>query len=346
MKKVSRSDKQYKEIEKFKDYELTQCIAYEMAIRNPEIKELIVKRDAADIMDDFDEKWMDKINKISTKEEESAIMMEFLDDDPKRQGNFLLHEEMGKSIKLKCFFAIPKQSKSIINESMTNKHYVDYVSRGTQRVQASKSTLIDNDSIKTCFVDNGTVATNTGGTIHYSELFPELSRPLPIIPGELSKEIDLPINLELPVKDILAYIETIKDNYDNSKGEIFQVVTPLTDISKIDKEIFSIQIKVKKRGSGSSLDMPEKSQQEVYADLFFLYDVFYTSDIQKQGDKIQYFQNEMIDYYAKKVCKYHKIKDIDDVSQDIGTPRDQTVREYVKMMKYYIDDYGYKKLLV
>lgn len=31
-----RSDKQYKEIEKFRDYELTQCIAYEMAIRNAE----------------------------------------------------------------------------------------------------------------------------------------------------------------------------------------------------------------------------------------------------------------------------------------------------------------------
>lgn len=36
MEMPKRSDPQYIEIENFKDYELTNCIAYEMAIRNPE----------------------------------------------------------------------------------------------------------------------------------------------------------------------------------------------------------------------------------------------------------------------------------------------------------------------
>jgi len=53
----------------------------------------------------------------------------------------------------------------------------------------------------------------------------------------------------------------------------------------------------------------------------------------------------MIDHYAKKVAHYHGIKDIDDVSDSIGTPRDQTIREYKKMMTKYIDEFGYKKLL-
>ena len=36
-----RDDLIYKEIEEFKDYELTNCIAYEMAIRIKEVRELL-----------------------------------------------------------------------------------------------------------------------------------------------------------------------------------------------------------------------------------------------------------------------------------------------------------------
>ena len=36
-----RDDLIYKEIEEFQDYELTNCIAYEMAIRNEDIKKLL-----------------------------------------------------------------------------------------------------------------------------------------------------------------------------------------------------------------------------------------------------------------------------------------------------------------
>jgi|GEM_PF-4220081 len=36
-----RDDLIYKEIEEFQEYELTNCIAYEMAIRNTELKELL-----------------------------------------------------------------------------------------------------------------------------------------------------------------------------------------------------------------------------------------------------------------------------------------------------------------
>ena len=41
MKLPNRNDKVYKEIERFKDYELTNCIVYEMAIRNEYVKELM-----------------------------------------------------------------------------------------------------------------------------------------------------------------------------------------------------------------------------------------------------------------------------------------------------------------
>ena len=346
MKKVSRSDKQYKEIEKFKDYELTQCIAYEMAIRNPKIKELIAKRDASDVLNNFDEKWMDKLNKIKTAEEEDTLMLEFIDAVPGREDEWWAQHKLQEDIKYKCFFHIPKQSKSIINEMMENKYYIDSVSRDTQRAQIEKSSLVNFDSHKSCFLDDGTVKTASGGTIKYAKLFPGLSRQIPTIPIDINKEIDIPLNLALPAKELLAYVETIKTNYDKSHGEVFQAATPLSSASEIDKEIFSIRIKVKKKGSDFKLKIPEKSQQEVYADLFFMYDVDVCTAIAKKGDKLEHFRSQMIDYYAQKVARYHGLKDKDDVSYHIGSPREQTVRECIKMMHSYIDDYGYKKLLV
>ena len=41
IKLPKRSDSIYKEIEEFEDYEYSNCIAYEMAIRNKEVKRLI-----------------------------------------------------------------------------------------------------------------------------------------------------------------------------------------------------------------------------------------------------------------------------------------------------------------
>jgi len=38
-----RDDNVYKEIEAFEDYEYTNCIAFEMAIRNDEVKSLLDK---------------------------------------------------------------------------------------------------------------------------------------------------------------------------------------------------------------------------------------------------------------------------------------------------------------
>ena len=45
IKLPKRKDPIYKEIEEFKDYEFTNCIAYEMAIRNKEVQKVIIDFD-------------------------------------------------------------------------------------------------------------------------------------------------------------------------------------------------------------------------------------------------------------------------------------------------------------
>jgi len=49
-----REDPNYKEVENFEDYELTQCIAYEMLIRNKDVCELINQYESYEI--GFDER--------------------------------------------------------------------------------------------------------------------------------------------------------------------------------------------------------------------------------------------------------------------------------------------------
>ena len=44
--------------------------------------------------------------------------------------------------------------------------------------------------------------------------------------------------------------------------------------------------------------------------------------------------------------EYSGSDNIEEVAESIGTPKEETYSEYVTMMEQYIDDFGYKKLLV
>jgi len=154
-KNLSRSDGRYKEIEKFKDYELTQCIAYEMAVRNEEIKELAYKRDSTSILNMFDETWIKRMNTISTKEEEDEILDEFTKIAVANIEMYKENQRLRKEIIEKSYFDIANQKGSKINDLLSNVFYKDYVSRETQRIQAKKSHLIDTGSMKYAFTDEG-----------------------------------------------------------------------------------------------------------------------------------------------------------------------------------------------
>jgi len=70
---IKRDDAIYKEIEEFKDYELTQCIAYEMMIRNDEFK-----KDRLNIIEDV-KPFMLKIDETE-KERDKPSYTQAVDD--------------------------------------------------------------------------------------------------------------------------------------------------------------------------------------------------------------------------------------------------------------------------
>ena len=347
-KPPSRFDGTYKGIEQFKDYELTQCIAYEMAKRNPKVQEMIKEVTKLCIFkpEEISQVWADKFNNVTSEKEMNEVLLEFIRAEPDRQGRLEASIALDKKLKELSFFSFPPEIGVELDRMITNPYFRKSMNIGSQLSMAQNSPSIDVKSVKDMYNDDGTVKTTTGAVIEYAKLFPPFHRQQPTIPPSTSKELYLRINLALPEEDLTAFMRELKKAYEKGKGEVFRVPTPLDLAVGIDKEIFSIQIKMKKRGAKANLDMPEKTRQEVYTDLLFLYDVFQSEAFQKKGERLVYFKNEIIDYYATKVMKYHRLKDIDEVSEYIATPNDHSIRKLLELMHSYIDDFGYKKLLV
>jgi len=243
---------------------------------------LLVKKEEYDILKDFTGKWIERLDLVDSLDKTEELLREFVNEVPERVKKFQLSQKIVEEIKEKSFFHINSLKQSEVEERLKNPFFLKYLSRSSQRSQAKKSTAIDSDSIGDIFNDDGTAKTIAGGMIKYDKLFPKFSRLSPVIPTKTSKQIDLLLNLALPTKELTSLVEAIKDAYEKN-SDVFQVDTPLELASEIDKDIFNIQIKVKKKSSKTKLEMPEKRQQEVYADLFFIYDVYTTSGITKAG---------------------------------------------------------------
>ena len=344
MKKISRADQKYKDVEKFKDYELTQCITYEMAIRNQEVVDLVEQRESIGMLDDLNDMQVEELKKMDSDEKVKAFADSYLKGNPERVEKLYSVIELDERIKELSFYAIPSPDNTNTKLLEENIHFRRYLTNSSQRAQAKKSNIMDSATLGYMFNDDGTVKTTAGGIIKYTDLFPKFSRPLPIIPTRKSKEIDLLLNLALPLNDLNTYISTIKEAYERNEGEAFQVSDPLSLATEIDDEIFRIRSKIKQNGSDTNLKIPTKTKQDVYADLLFFYDVF-TSGMDK-SERIQYCRYKMIDHYAEKVAHYNNyIKDKEEVAIHISTPRDDTINKCVTMMQEYIDNFGYKKLL-
>ena len=348
MKDILRSDKKYKEIENFKDYELTQCIAYEMATRNPEVKKLVAEQATLWNWDSLPDADMESFEKTKSIEEMRMWIPIFWENNPQIRKEYMKYLELRSKINDLSYFHIAAPITGNFYRLLKNPAFNAYLKNPSQREQAEKSKSIRNEdlSIHAKRGHDGTASTELGGKMSYADLYPKLSREIPNLPDNLKKELDIPINLVLPLDDILSYVKAIKMNYDKSNGEAFKSASPVKEILEIDKDIFSIQIKQKRKGSKSNFEMPEKTQQEVYADLFFLYDVYTDSTRKTKNDKYNYFCDMLMEHYAAKVAKYLEIENTHDVYNSIGTPNEHSARKYFKIMETYIEEYRYKALIV
>lgn len=297
-----RDDLIYKEIEEFQDYELTECIVYEMAMRTFLVKEYLKLRKSIG----------NKILEFYKLEEEilNECWLHYKDIYLEHNEKYNIIDEMPSHINNKTSF-------SMVTD-------LDY----------NEISVIDNNQLS-------------------RQAYKTTSRPLLSIPKEFKNDVIVQINFNLPKKEIIAYIEKMKDFNDN---KFFIGKSPSTIIEGIIMKYTNEPI------------FKTFSLQKKLADMFFIYDYFifqdkkYENEREKlkneleikikeinkkwnydKSDKKDEIEEQRKDYKTNKQ-KYSKEQIIDELMKELKFNRTK-VNDYLKIMRMFIDDLEYKKLL-
>lgn len=199
---IKRDDAIYLEIEQFKDYELTQCLAYEAAIRAPEISKILKEKLYID------------------------------DDNEESKSGSLMPTEANKKI-WKIFGEHGLVLSTVLcqkykdNGGKVQSFFVRHSNKGVEKINANYAKcglprIIIND--KQPFVGSNDAS-------DFAEI-PECSllmaRPLLIL--KTSKRVMLDINFSLPVEELKAQVEHIKKELDRDNKTIVSPIDIFNDI--------------------------------------------------------------------------------------------------------------------
>ena len=249
----NRGDKQYTDVEKFEKYELTYCIAYEMAIRNDEVIEAIYSfynnyrnYDIYDCFvlstDDFKKCYNDAqklmsfyINPLSLYLDYHLFtninkdIKELKEYDNKTNSNFLTH-------RLKRILYTPIQD-----------YYHEEIDP-LKKIVIYKQTPLYTEFISHLREDEEEMR------IHHNSITPNYSRPLTLSFNDI-KERNIVLNLALPTSELVDFIEKVKSEYDKNQSIIKNVHQLLNkDLNPISTKLPNIQNR--------------------YSDMFFCYDCY------------------------------------------------------------------------
>lgn len=303
-----RSDSIYKEIEEFEDYEFTNCIAYEMAIRNEEAKKIIQKisklnsirhhfiyrkNEDGDYYDLFgrSDKYFILENDLVVKQLETKLLKTFMIDYSKINdrpcGNILLTRESLIYIMQQGLFFLNESKINPINNTLANftrKDFFEIHQSYNIKTKENISKLKDTRTKKLRYKD---------------------------------KDISIPLNLNLPKDELIAYISKIKDEYDNDNSIVKNINDLLgEDSTKADDE-----------------HTQKKSNPIRWADWFYIYDCYKILKANKKDSD----ENLFGDIDTKLKEHYDSLK--------INHYSEKQYKIIKKKMIYNIDNLGYKELI-
>lgn len=330
----NRGDKQYTDIEKFEKYELTHCIAYEMAIRNDEVIKTIkkfinnfIKYDRYLMIRDTDDfrvcfKDAQKLMSFELNPLNLYLDYHFLNNEYK-QIEELSNEEKKKDKELNELLLLAKNTD--IKKLKKYKEMLEYIRTRPSscisgiRYSPPNDNFIEkelkNDNIKfeqlstPLFTSTMSIKdTPKSFIINQRNISPNYSRPLHLNPIKL-KEMSFNLNMALPINELVAFIEEFKKKYDHNSNYIKSIYELFNDKNTEEKE---------------KVNLP--NIQNRYADMFFIYDCF---KLGLTATKIQ-----------RKIDKYYEDKD--PMSKTISI---NTITKYNKIAIEYIDNLKYKHLV-
>ncbi len=275
MKIPSRTDNQYTDIEEFKEYELTYCIAYEMAIRNNKVQKLIKSY----IKDELKKYFIDL----------HSLYSEY---HLKRQNNY---NELRKffinphSLYLKYhFFTQEEQKKETFikkihqYEKKEFKNNEEMVTTFTK--ETKEYTVYSSESIKT--IQDGSI------TSYNTWIKPSYSRPQ-IFSVEQEKTVKAELNLAMPKNELIDFIKIIKESFDKDNNSIKSISELLGN------EPLFLKDKIK---------YPKKPKAEKFADWFFIYDLYNIKKIKSRKSDLEIFGEidlELLEYYNSSRDDYY-----------------------------------------
>lgn len=290
-----RNDQVYIDIENYNDYEYTNCIAYQMLIRTEKFIKLIDTNES-----ERDSKWENKIKECGLNHMDVLSMHTkrlyyynfFLHDK-----NNHLHPRWEKHSSL-TIGSIENGLDSLIKYYFDKKEiysspYIsdDELTTLMNRLNNFKKVNVEYEEILNNLSKYAIVGINHRNkdelilldeNIYLSSLKKEFLKTLSIneeeqkyIPAELSfktpklwfkeaKIVTIPINVNLPEDELIAYIKGIKKTYNknnNTVGNIFEILG-----GDIEKGI--------EPGSKNKLSKEKNTLKYLMADAFYIYDMY------------------------------------------------------------------------
>lgn len=332
IKLPKRDSRVYTDIEKLKDYELTNCIAYEMAIRNDmnikNIDKFVRKFLSEDLINNNYQIILDQKDFKASKEYSYNLTDNMISPFGLYLKNYSFFEELRNFInnEKKKYKKFQEGRKKIFIENDFNNINFDLEGRdfdkfffykdeykNTDKIDTNKK-IIYNHLVETNFFTSFTRYIKNKGTneaeIKPAEITPKYSRPLLYIPFAQYKTVKLNLNLELPIKDLEDTVRKLKQEFIN---DITFTLSPSefdgSKLTSIDKEIESIL-----------------SNQTKVSDMFYVYDCIKLNITQRK------IQNQIYNYYADKGI-------------ETKTMDPKTLKKYKEVAIEYIDNFKYKELL-
>lgn len=314
-----RSDSIYKEIETFENYEFTNCIAYEMAIRTNSFFSNTIKG-----VSYFNNLYL--ANKEKLENSPRNITHDGEDFKLTKEQSYILQlrsftmsisnilyeigicrnsiNDIFKIKEIENFKLIKELKKYKELKEIDNTHYGDEVYCDYKKGFSISQLQGDIDSP----LNNIINADWKRPRLHYIE----------------GRHAEIELNLNLPIEELIAYISKIKDEYDNDNS-----------IVKAPLELLGENLE-----KSNDKHIQKKPKAEKYADWFYVYDcykILKADDKKKSNEKVfADIDGKLFEYYDSKPdsnsLKYHYYSF-------------ENYKLIMKNMKYLIDKLGYKELI-
>ncbi len=369
-----RSDEIYKEIESFEDYELTQCVAYEMAIRHDEVKNLfdLIDIDLELLTEDLKlYKNNIKINEIYDKSLEEYDRLY-----QKAEGDMGIRDELNIPDLYDMFLFhckvvdIKGYVETLISKFWIRSFYIDdIVEEIKHRNIKNKFYLLNKQTkflkelgVMTHF--QSIVSSEDGRAVITDDIVFYLSMDIDEIHplgGSIgidklkSKQIDINKTMifnnlkRLITPKIFDKTIDVKLNLNFPKNELIAYIKKLKDVYDEDRNIIrtSMQVLGDDLQSADNLICPDKgkcfdsrtilSKQQRLADMFFLYDYLKHNEV-LASDTISAKYKRVI---QNEVFNYYK----DENNTETKILDIKTMKKYKNIAIDYIDNMRYKELI-